>query len=319
VIGVAGVALCASLTLLAAAPDSGSFAVAVLRRDGLLIPFAAFDGKRWSNSWPAPGFDREVPISLASVPKGWWGPTPPVSEWLTWIAEPPVRHTDTLDPAGGDAHQFRTVHVIQPDWIDAHCSRQIALRTDYRSDLVVPPPTEQPYPKDGLAISLRQPLEHIEILPAAKAAALLPGLRERFNKAELETDREFGDPAPRRVREPIAPTVEALYAFGGRTRAYYVEASREYRNDKDRCVAIAFGTGWFVADGEREKWLDMVVDILRCDKYGATYMLPLGALRMNGQTFWMAQYSGWDHERYVVAEIKKDKIVGVVNAWGGGC
>jgi hypothetical protein len=242
-----------------------------------------------------------------------------VSQWLTWIAEPPPRGTTAQDSAGGPGIQFRSVHVLQPDWIAVHCSRQIALRTDYRSDLVVPPPTEQPYPKDGLALSLPQPLEHIEILPVAKAAALLPGLRERFNRAELETEREFGDPAPRRVRERMEPTIEALYAFGGGPRAYYAEASREYRNDKNSCVAMAFGTGWLVKDGEREKWLDMAVDILRCNKYGATYMLPLGALRIQSRTFWIVQYSGWDHERYVVAEIKKDKIDAVVNTWGGGC
>lgn len=48
-------------------------------------------------------------------------------------------------------------------------------------------------------------------------------------------------------------------------------------------------------------------------------MLPFGVMRMNGQTYWLAQYSGWDHERFVVVEIKPKQVEAVVNAWGGGC
>jgi hypothetical protein len=63
----------------------------------------------------------------------------------------------------------------------------------------------------------------------------------------------------------------------------------------------------------------MVVDLLNCDKRGATYMLPLGALRVRGTLYWLAQYSSWDNERYVVVEIKEKSVKAVVNAWGGSC
>ena len=33
-------------------------------------------------------------------------------------------------------------------------------------------------------------------------------------------------------------------------------------------------------------------------------MLPLGAMRLRGTLYWLAQFSGWDHERYVVVEVK---------------
>jgi hypothetical protein len=210
--------------------------------------------------------------------------------------------------------------VTEPGWVDAHCARQVALKTDYRSDEPPPPPTEQPYPKDGLAVSPPQPVEQIEIVPQADAAAVSSGLRDRFNAAELETAREYGHPIPRRAREAVVPDVEALYAFGETPRAQYVEASRVYRKVGDQgCRAIAFGTGWLLRNGDKTKWLDMAVDVLRCDRYGATYMLPLGALRIGGRTFWIAQYSGWDHERYVVVEVKRDRVEAVVSRSGGSC
>ena len=48
-------------------------------------------------------------------------------------------------------------------------------------------------------------------------------------------------------------------------------------------------------------------------------MLPLGVDAVGGKLYWLAQFSGWDHERYVVIEIKPKTVEAVVNAWGGSC
>jgi hypothetical protein len=48
-------------------------------------------------------------------------------------------------------------------------------------------------------------------------------------------------------------------------------------------------------------------------------MLPLGVMRVDAKMFWFAQFSGWDHERYVVIDITPKNAVAVVSAWGGGC
>jgi hypothetical protein len=85
------------------------------------------------------------------------------------------------------------------------------------------------------------------------------------------------------------------------------------------CTLVSFATGWLIETAGRTKWGDVVVDVLPCSKYGATYMLPLGVMQLGMRTFWLAQYSGWDHERYVVVEVKKDRVEAAVNGWGGGC
>jgi hypothetical protein len=48
-------------------------------------------------------------------------------------------------------------------------------------------------------------------------------------------------------------------------------------------------------------------------------MLPLGAFSLDDRLFWLAQFSGWDHERYVVLEIKDKRVDVIVNSWGGAC
>lgn len=290
-----------------AAPARDVFGVGVLRRDGVLIPFATFDGRNWRNAWPPPRQELVVPINIANVPARWWGPTGPLETWQAWLdgTERPVR-------------------VTQPDWVDVHCARHLALRTDYKADGMVPPEAEQPYPKDGLAISPRQRVERIDILsPAAlEVNTVAPALRDAFNRAENETASRTSHPLGKRIREANDPGIEAVYAFGDSPRVYYVEAIRLYRmlgQRPDECLAAAYGTGWFVREGEKVRPLLMFVDLLRCDRFGASYMLPLGVVRTASRRFWIAQFSGWDHERYAVVEITPKKVEVMVSAWGGGC
>jgi len=294
--------------LLAADTPQNVFGVGILRRDGVLIPFATFDGRRWRNTWPAPDRELTVPVNLDSVPKGWWGPTGPLQAWHAWV--------------DGTS---RPVRVTQPDWVDVHCARHLALKTDYRGEGVLPSEKEQPYPKDGLVTAPLQRVEPIEMVSptAEERRALAPVVLEAFNHAERETaSRSSGHPVARRSREPIEPAIEALYAFGESPRIYYVEASRAYRalgQGAGECQAVAFGTGWFVREGAAVRSLVAALDLLDCDRLGASYMLPLGVIRAGGRLFWLAQFSGWEHERYAVLEITPKRVEVMVSTWGGGC
>ena len=282
-----------------------AFGVGALRRDGVIVPFAAFDGKKWVDNWPLPAAEVDVPITVRDVPSSWWGPTPALESWQAWIA--------------GVPQQLR---IERPDWFDVSCTRQIGLRSDYHATTAVPPPGEQPYPKDGLAVSPPQPIERITILPGEsdETRALIPVVYDAFNKAE----REFGEnhPLSRREREGQTPDIEAVYAAGDHPRIYYVESSRRYRRlgqTPDQCAAFAFGTGWYVRDDTGLRSIMTVVDLLRCNRYGASYMLPLGAMHLNGKFYWLAQFAGVNHERYAVIEIKPRTVQGVLNVWGGSC
>jgi hypothetical protein len=304
-------AVVAAAVALSTAGAAGSardaFAVGVLRRDGVILPFAVFDGKKWSSPWPGPTGDLTVPIDLRAVPKGWWGVGAPLEMWQ-------------IAPGDGAG----AARIVQPDWVNIHCARYVGLRSDYQPPQPAPPRTTQPYPKDGLAVSPPHAIDRVEILPPAspELRALLPAVHTAFNDAERDVESQYGHPISRRAREGIAPTVEAVYAYGDSPRVYYVEALRPYRQLGQQvgdCSAVGSGTGWFVRSGGEVRLLTMVVDILNCDRQSASYMLPLGVVRLNDRLFWLAQFSGWDHERYVVLEVKKKSVDVVVNRWGGSC
>jgi hypothetical protein len=297
--------------VLIAAPRSDAFGVGVLRSDGIIVPFAAFGGKRWVANWPPPNLELDVPISMRDVPSKWWGPTAALEQWQAWTTT-------------GTSMAAQSLRVEQPDWIDVHCTRQIGLRTDYKPAEPPPPRTVQPYPKDGLVVSPPHAVERIAIVPpvADDAGVLMASLHEAFNKAERQVENEYGHPVSRRAREGRLPDIEAVYAVGEHPRVYYVEATRRYRilgQAATDCEAIGFGTGWFTREGSQVRALDMSVGLLACDRRGAGYMLPLGAMRLSGTLYWLAQFSGWDHERYVVIEVKEKAVKAVVNSWGGSC
>src|SRR6266850_2759858 len=169
-----------AVALAAAEPPIPPFAAGVLRRDGVVVPFAVFDGKSWSARWPKPALDLTVPTDVASVPPRWWGETGPLDTWHAWIG----------------AAEPRPLKVVQPDWIDVHCVRQIGLHTDYRPDQLPPPTTEQPYPKDGLAIAPPRPVEPVVIVPPGgpESNALLADLKEAFNRAERQPASKVDHP-----------------------------------------------------------------------------------------------------------------------------
>jgi len=288
-----------------AAPAADAFDVGLLRRDGVIIPFAAFDGQHWSAPWPEPQAEPTVPINLLSVPAKWWGAAGPRETWTAWLGP-------------GDQ---RTVRVTQPDVVDVHCSRHVGLRTDYRSDQFAPPPSEQPYPKDGLAVSPARAIEPIEIVAAAgvDATRIANAILEPFNRAEDRTVKGIGHPHGASGHD-IVPSIEAVYAHGTEPRVYYVEASRRYElMGTHECQSIAFGTAWLIRERGTFRIVALAVDETPCDRSGASFMLPFGVLRIGTGVFWVVQFSGWDHERYAIVEPRAQKVEAAVSVWGGIC
>lgn len=285
---------------------SEAFNLGVLRQDGMVIPFATFDGRRWSAHWPAPSAEPTVPINISSVPSKWWGDPGPRESWTA------VLGTGTE----------RVVRVTRPDVFDAQCYLQVGLRTDYQPDEVPAPPMERPYPKDGLAVSPPHAVEPIAVMPVAgeDARAISDIVQTAFNNAEAKTLGGLEHPMKRSAREAMAPIIEALYAHGTEPRVFYVEAMRKYETmGRHECELMAFGTGWFVRERGVFRELTMTVDETDCERHGASYMLPLGVIRTGPRVFWIVQFSGWDHERYVVIEPKAKSVDAVLNVWGGGC
>jgi hypothetical protein len=292
-----------------AEPPPTIFTLGVLRRDAIVVPFATYDGKQWEHHWPEPSAQVEVPISLRSVSKRWWGPTGPLDIWQTWAGTKPPS----------------LVHVRQPDWLQAECDKQVGLRTDYQPDQRPPGPETQPYPKDGLAVSPAHVVEPLEtVTSSSPESEWLPDvLRPLFAAQEdsaLTRARLEGSEVhvTRKQLDELPITLEAVYAFGTTRRVYWVEAVREYKKG-DMCAAVVFGSGWLIREAGKLTLAQFDVALAPCNRNGLSYMLPLGVLSLPRGLYWIAQWSGWDHENYGIVEIRARSITPVLVVSGGSC
>ena len=295
-------------------PERGM--LAILRRDGLLLPFAAFKGNGWSTPWPTGAQGRELPIDLGSIPESWWGGRAPNS-WSLY------------SPDG----ESRPIRVTAPAVYRSGCTTRLGLRTDYRPSELPPPPGTDPYPKDGLAVT-----EGMEVIPipristvAPAAADLIKLIGRAFDEAEEKTLRLIRNregwrhpftPEERRV-QPVK--LEAWYRAPMDQPGWsvsYIEASRSYppRAEDGGCGLDTYFTGW-IHHNDRDPGklrFEIQARVTYCDRAGVLYMLPLGIVHVQNRMYWVFQSSGWDEEWYRVARISPLRIEFVAEFYGGG-
>lgn len=280
------------------------FALAVLRRDAILLPFASFDGRRWTNDWPVPPQKVDVPIALDDVPARWWPDETPRLDWTLWTPD-------------GDRHPLT---VTAPAWTPVECEGMVGLKTNFELTQPVPPPVIQPYPKIGLAVSGAPQVEPIGAVMEGSVEwrRIEAMLKTPFDEAESDEVRRqvryaWFHPLGREARTARPVSLEAAYRvpwIAPASFVYYVEAVRRYpRPDDDPdqpCDLLTFAAGWIVVPRDGAPGVNLTARLTDCDRYGITVLLPLGLLRTSGRWLWVGQWSGWESENYAVTEVEAD-------------
>jgi hypothetical protein len=339
-IACAAVATVATLAAGAAAADRpGAFTLAMLRRDGILVPFAAYDGKHWKNPWPVPEKTANMPITVDGIPKGWWLDKQPLLEWTVW---PPTGATASGSTDGSTGSRAaRTIHVNGITWFLAQCLQGVGLRTDYKPAVLPPPPRVHPYPKDGLAVSGHVTISPIEQVPrtdksVTTLSARLPDTitpKEEVVIKRYMMHNGWTHSYTEQERATVPISVEALYRvprglagldvyFFEAVKRYVVPKPSEHRDDPPVCDLATFVSGWFTtkADGSIDD-LRTRVHVTGCDLAGDSFMLPFGTITLDGHTLWIVQWSNAQQEFYTIFEptAKEGEAPLVFETSGGSC
>jgi hypothetical protein len=282
----------------------------VVRNDGILLPFAAFNGSKWSTPWP---FSRnelrgiDLPVSLASVPRDWWGGEEP-GPWNLWAR---------------NATAPKALSLQSPATVMVGISRQLGFRTDHPPVLPPVPPFELPFPKMGLAVA-----GAATVTPVASVSSLAETwrtftatLRADIDKAEertiaaLRNRAGWRHPFNRQARAALAPQLEAWYIStipDSDVSLSYVEAVKKYPvlPADEGCGLETFVSGWVHQSDKApmKPRINLKAVVSYCDRRTISYMLPFGQIQGRGRTYWIVQLSGQDHEWYAVAEGEPDRV-----------
>ena len=331
IIGVSALALCLAggLGVLQAA-YTPAVTIAVLRGDGVLVPFVTRAGIKWANTWPAPMKAADVPLGLMASPKRWWGKPGATTTWHAW----------QIDGATSE------VAVERPTWFLAHCQQGVGLQTSLTARPPVPPPTVQPYPKLGLAST--SPLAFTRIEPVDQGDPMWMKVADAAgaatSKAEDEMDRrrvinsvpQPKHPTPAAERAKVSARVEALYRvpYMRGQSLYYVEATKRYGmplpadgkadtpSPKGGCAVMTFANGFFVAGADGVVPPPTLnVRVTSCDYDTVSLILPLAAVGDGKAQVWIGQVTGWDYEAHAGFrwDEEQGKIADVFFTHGGWC
>jgi hypothetical protein len=298
------------------AAPSEQINLGVLRADGILLPFAAFDGEDWKTPWPADLQGRELPVSLSSVPSDWWAGAEP-EQWRLF---------------SGDDKPVATFKAMTLTMIMVGQQRRLGLRTDRAPESPTPPPFVLPSPKSGLAVSGDV---GVKAIPSVSRTGPAPGqlvqsIRRELNEAEERTvggiraNTLWRHPFDRTARARVEPQIEAWYRTAlpePGALVSYIEVVKKYPPlpIDDGCGLETFITGWVHQDETQTKpRTQLKAAVMYCDRDTASYMLPLGQLQVRNRVHWIFQMSGRDHEWYAAAEVTRTRTRVVAEYFAGG-
>lgn len=312
----------ALVSLRAGQPGAGEdanprrFVVGAMRADGVVLPFAEYDNGKWSAPWPRSVRELEIPATLDIIPEKWLsGPLPPT--WALWRA-------------GGTAPTPITLR--NPLVVLVGRARRIGLRSDHAGSGAVVPPSELPYPKEGLAVGGGAQVETIAHVSryAAQWKGLTTLLREDIDEAEdrtiqgLKSHTKWVHPIEPPTRSETVATLESWYTSTLDQPGFalsYIEAVKKYPPgpEDEGCGLETFVYGWIHHNSRQPRpKTALTARVTYCDREGASYMLPLGLIRAGMRTHWVFQMSSWEREWYVVVQATPGRLRYLAEYYAGG-
>lgn len=305
-----------ALALAAAVPMQGqgrnAFGLGVLRRDGVLVPFCTYNGRAWNSDWP--GIDStELPISLESVPRRWWGAPGPSARWTAFLLDGTTR----------------PLTLKKPEHLRIFCGTHLGVQTDYQGGAF--DPRDPTIAKDGVAVAgdaTLLPITPVSIY-AEDARKIVAAITEDFNKEEKLAATRFvawTHPYGELERRNFPIELEAFYRArestpSGEWMTSYVEAVRRFpalAGDHD-CGLITFVRGWVLEREGRKPIIDIGARVTYCDRADVSFMQPFGRVLVDREPYWVYQMSSWRDELYGVSRVRPEEVRPVLAVAGGGC
>jgi len=286
--------------------QSQPLVLAIVRFDGHLVPFAAYDNGRWERAWPEADESVGGTPSLETTPSIWRRAGQQVP--LVW---------QLMIGWGKTITQARVRGVGD---VDSHCSAQLALTTD------LPAHEPQETERLGVATDSSLPLVPIDLVDRTDAAwrAAFQVIIGRFSALE-SAQAKFEQKDLTRQTPPPAVDITALYRERGSPQSpiYFIAEKRYGASSSPQypeCPLRTVITGWLVpGSAGRLTMSNTAVFLTDCDTMEVIASMPLAAMRVGGRPFWVLQEYGHEREAFLIVEPSVREIRSALGVFGGGC
>jgi len=286
-----------------------SFIVGIFRPDGVIVPFAHYSNRKWTNPWhaPQPSDQAAEPETIADLSKPWYESSlKPSSEWYLLLSS-------------GDARSVRTSKNVQ---VCSHCQHVWGLLTDY-------PDPKQPEKNScvrNLAVAFSQKTDARAMEQLTNASPdwkqVMTWLRPSFERAEktglagklIQEYSRHVPPAEERAKSPVS--IINLYRVQlGNAALFHFAASKQYPG----CY-ISLLDGWALRDAlGKLVMLHSQFSPTDCDMKEGDLILPFAILQLDGKTFAIVEEDSYEGESYTILEIRKNEVRRVLETIAGSC
>jgi hypothetical protein len=301
------------------AGSDNPFLIGVFRPDGVIVPFARYANRKWSNPWHHAQPDRQSdePDTIADLSTPWYGSlVSPLGEWHL-----------SLSP-GGD----QTVRTSKSLQVCSHCQHVWGLLSDYPN----PKQSKENECVRNLGIALSQKKEARVMAPLTGASPdwkrLTTFLGPKFERAEkaglsgLAGQYYSAQMPPFATRARIPLSMLNLYRtqLADRKLIFYFEASKEYpkpraANDAG-CNNISLLGGWILRDGKGNlTLLTSLFSATDCDMKEGGIGRPFAILDLDGKTFAIVEEDSYEGEEYTILEIRESGVRRILETYAGSC
>ena len=295
------------------------FILGILRRDGVIAPFAQYANRKWTNPWHSPESNDQPnePDTIADLPKPWFRSfLKPSSVWYLWSS-------------AGESTTIKASDAVQ---VCSHCQQVWGLLSDY-------PKQEEPQKNEcvrnlGAVASEKKQGRAMEQLTDASSdwKPMMTFLGPEFERAESsglsDTISQHAaqiPPAEERARKPLSMLnlYRSQLTDDGQI-LFYFEASKEYPKPPDAndvgCNNISLVGGWALRDVQGNlALLDSQFNPTGCDRKEGGLTEPFAIFQLEGKTFAVIEEDSYEGESYVILEIRKDGVHRVLETYAGSC
>ena len=284
--------------------------VALVRSEGVVVPFAEYLDGRWANAGADAGHSQSA--------------VPPV--WFVRGGTAPRAWSVVLTTGGRRNASTNTATLVQ-----SHCSPQWGLLSDIGDQ---PMSINTLHRQVGVAISGPAAVDGFEELDRAspEVARLTVAVLPTFDRDEDPALARWAAAGKGRLqpvieRHAIPFTIEAAYrsriTIAGQTLVY-LRVSRTHRESAAQsspCSLVSVLDTWVFQDDQGRPTIAATSRFVQtdCPRPNVRIGVPFGIVRVDGRAFIISVDYYGQTEEYRISSIGSDAVRSVLSTFGGGC